>query len=70
MSDKDTIVDLQMRVMEQERHIEDLSQQILLQGKEIKTVSGKLEILEAKLKTLSETASEQSSAEVEIPPHY
>ena len=70
MTDQNTITDLQILVMEQERSIESLSQQVVIQGKQLDTLNRKLALLEAKLTAVMQDTGQSPSAQSEVPPHY
>ncbi|NKB75902.1 MAG: hypothetical protein GKR96_02400 [Gammaproteobacteria bacterium] len=73
--DQEAIIDLQMRLMDQEQSIEVLSQQLLHQSGLIETLSKSIKVLETKLSQLNDTGSDVAvTGEVEghehRPPHY
>ena len=75
MSDEDVIVDLQMRMMEQEQSIEALSQQVLHQTGQIDTLLKNIKVLEMKLTALGEagtnvTDDDNQTVDNHRPPHY
>ena len=67
-----TIIDLQIQMMEQERIIETLSQQLLFHGEQIDKLKNHIHTLEAKLAEREDPSSSLKStlSEEQTPPHY
>lgn len=75
MSDQEAIIDLQMRLMDQEQAIEIVSQQLLRQKDEIASLEKKVVLMEMKLAQLNEAGADgatggSGSLEFDRPPHY
>lgn len=69
----EAVVDLQIRMMEQEQSIEALSEQVLIHAERVDKLQRYIEVLEQKLARI-ETADlptpEAVQSEAEKPPHY
>ena len=68
-----TIIDLQIQMMEQERVIETLSQQLLFHGEQVDRLKNRIQMLETKLaerEDSSPSSVKSALSEDQKPPHY